>query len=466
MSTLARTGEIGAAVSRWAAAVVASNDRGAGAAQLRESFERLGPVFVKLGQLLSTRPDLLPPVYLRELERLQCRVAPMSADDVDQALRAHADALGGSPFASFDREPLAAASLAQVHRARLHDGTDVAVKLRRPGLVERVAVDLRVLGLAARAAQRLLRRSEVYDFPGVVEELGQALEEELDLRNEAESLAVFARNLAPWAPLLRVPRAFESLGTESVLVMELVRGRPLSSVEPGLLDPRRRRTLARTLAHAYFQMFFVDGVFHADPHPGNVMLTEAGEIVLLDFGMVGRVERQVSDGLVRILLAFHLRDGHGVAHAFLDLGKPSSYADENGWVMDVRRILPRYHGKRLERLNVGTLLVDLLSNAARNGIQAPPIVALVCKSLANMDGSARRIDPDVDVTAVFREFLPVLMDAHVKRLSSVEEAVKLAFDVYVGAQRTPAQIGSILEKLATGRLRLVHDAVPRGRRGR
>ena len=424
-------------------------------AALARALESLGPVFIKAGQLLSTRPDLLAPEYLDALSSLHARVSPMRYDEVRACLAEHTAALGGaSPFATFEQAPLAAASLAQVHRATLHDGTPVAVKLRRRGVARCVEGDLRALTLAARALGRWV--GETADLAGLVDELSRTMRDELDFRAEAESLALFARNLAPFAPLVRVPAVYEALCTEAVLVSELVTGKPLS--EPlRALAPERRRALARATAHAYFAMFFLDGVFHADPHPGNVFLTDDDCVTVLDFGMVGRIEQQVADGLVRVLLNFWLRDSHGVAHAFLDLGKPTRHADELGWVMEVRRLLPRYHGVRLERLNLGRLLVDLLTGAARAGIQAPPIVGLVCKSLANMDGTVRLLDPSIDVLGAFHEFVPRLLEAHAARLASPERAAKLALDVEIGATRVPFQVASILEKLATGRLRVVVD---------
>lgn len=474
-----RATDIGRALTPWARTVVRSPEAllrawlgpGAGASvssegahgaeALRAGLEDLGPVFIKAGQLLSTRPDLLSQPYLDALATLQTRVAAMRLEEVDAALGAHAEELGAAtPFASFDRRPLAAASLAQVHRAVLRDGREVAVKLRRTGISELVDRDLRLLGMVARLAQRAV--GEVYDLPGLAEELGRTLSDELSFRAEAETLAVFRRNLSSWAPLVRVPAVMEELTTEAVLVSELVRGQPLSAERVGALSPARRRELARALAHAYFQMFFVDGLFHADPHPGNVMLTDDGELFLLDFGMVGRIERQVADNLVRVLLNFLLMDSHGVAHAFLDIGRPTREADELGWVMEVRRLVPRYHGVRLERLNLGTMLIDLLRSAAKCGIQAPPIVALVCKSLANMDGTVRILDPQADVLQTFQAFIPRLLEAHARRMASPERAAKVALDTYIGSQRVPFQIASILEKVATGRLRLVVDPlVPR-----
>ncbi len=423
---------------------------------LRVALEGLGPAFIKAGQLLSTRPDLLSEPYLEALKCLQSRVAPMHETELDSALAEHTRALGGtSPFAELDRSPLAAASLAQVHRARLTDGLEVAVKLRRPNIVPRVESDLAILKLTARLAQR--KAGEVYDLVGLADELGQTMRDELCMRTEAETLAVFGQNLARFAPLVRVPKVYDELCTDAVLVTELVRGKPLSEGLNGQPSSSRRRELATALAHAYFHMFFVDGAFHADPHPGNVMLTDEHELVLLDFGMVGRIERQVADNLVRVLLNFLLKDSHGVAHAFLDVGKPTRSADELGWIMEVRRLVPRYHGVRLERLNLGALLIDLLRSAAKCGIQAPSVVALVCKSLANMDGTVRLIDPNIDVLGTFQQFVPQLLEAHARRMASPQRAAKLALDVSIGSQRLPFQIGSILEKLATGRLRLVVD---------
>lgn len=429
------------------------------AEQLRAGLEQLGPVFIKAGQLLSTRPDLLPRKYLDALAGLQSSVAPMTEAEVTGCLAEYAAELrDGIPFRDFDSVPLAAASLAQVHRAVLFDGREVAVKIQRRGVGEVVRHDLRLLQIGARALSR--RVGEVYDLPGLVEELELTLRDELSFRSEADALAMFRENLAPFRPRVSVPEVLFELCTERVLVTELIRGTPLS--DPVAAVPRpHRRAVATALAHAYFQMFFVDGVFHADPHPGNLLVTGDG-IAILDFGMVGRIERQVADNLVRILLNFVLRDSHGVAHAFLDIGKPTRAADELGWIMEVRRLVPRYHGVRLERLNLGALLVDLLKSAARSGIQAPPVIGLICKSLANMDGTVRRIDPEIDVLETFQTFIPRLLESHARRLASPERAAKVALDMSIGAQRTPFQLATILEKLATGRMRLVVDPLSPG----
>jgi ubiquinone biosynthesis protein len=477
---LRRSGEIAGALGGWVQRMARDPDvltnlliggsmpggngnAAAQAAALREGLERLGPVFIKAGQLLSTRPDMLPQVYLDELSSLHGHVPPMSEAELDAALEEYVSVLGKPlPFTEFDRVPIAAASLAQVHRARLQNGAQVAVKVRRRGVVDIVGEDWRILTLLGRLLQRWL--SDVYDVPGLVEELGRSLTEELSLSNEAENLARFAEALAPFAPEVRVPEVHTRFSTDSVLVMELVNGRSLGDGGADILPRADRARLARAISLAYFNMFFVDGIFHADPHPGNILITEEGEAVLIDFGMIGKIERQVADDLVRVLLNFLVKDSHGVAHAFLDIGKPTRFADELGWVMEVRRLLPRYHGMRLERLNVGTLLVDLLRTAAKCGIQAPPVVALVCKSLANMDGSVRLLDPRIDVLQTFRQFVPRLLEAHARRTASFEDAIKIALDVYVGAHRVPLELASILEKAATGRLRFAVDSVSPPRR--
>jgi ubiquinone biosynthesis protein len=205
-------------------------------------------VFIKLGQLLSTRPDLVSPAYMQTFEGLQDRVAPAEPGQIRDTLAAYKEELGGWPFRSFDDEPVAAASLTQVHRARLRDGASVAVKVRRPGVVDRVLVDLRILWLGARLAQRYLARTEVYDLPGTVEELGRAFEDELDFRSEAESMEVFGRNLAEYQDLV-VPRVYPRLTTPSVLVMEFIEGCPLREGGTLALPRKRRAAPARSSRH-------------------------------------------------------------------------------------------------------------------------------------------------------------------------------------------------------------------------
>ncbi|MBK9178954.1 MAG: AarF/ABC1/UbiB kinase family protein [Acidimicrobiales bacterium] len=365
-----------------------------GPERLRRTLEDLGATFVKLGQVLSSRPDLLPPAYQAELARLQDAAPPVPTAVLERCLAEQLGDRPGRAFARFDWSPLAAASIGQVHAATLHDGREVAVKVRRPGIVEQVELDLDLLHRLARAVDRgeLGRR---YDPVGLVEEFSSTLRAELDYVREAFNAERFARLLGGhgW---VHVPRVVWDHATPGLLTLERVRGVKITDL-PGLDRLGvERQALARHLALLYLEMVFEHGFFHADPHPGNFFVEAGGRIGMVDFGMVGLVGPTVRDGLSAVLLGLATYDSERLGVALLRLGVAGPSIDRTALHRDLDDLVARYTGATLGQLQLGPVLEDLMAVVRAHRLRLPRDLALLLKTVVMCEGVAVRLDPDFD----------------------------------------------------------------------
>ncbi|MEU0534628.1 ABC1 kinase family protein [Amycolatopsis tolypomycina] len=368
------------------------------ARSLRQALEEGGVTFVKLGQLLSTRADLLPPAFVDELGRLQDRVAPARADAVWAVLAAE---LGGSPddvFAEFDPEPLAAASVAQVYRAKLHSGEDVVVKVQRPGVREQAERDIAIV---RRVAAGLAERADWARSLGVADladGFADALAEELDFTIEARNITAVA---ATGSPDVALPKVHKGLSTERVLVMSRLTGKPLAAAKDSVPAAERRR-LARSLLRCLLDQVMTGGVFHADPHPGNLMLLPDGRLGLLDFGSVGRLDAGLRGGLQNLLLALDRGDPAALRDGLLEVVDRTGEIDEQRLERALGALVARHFGPgRTPDLDLFTGLFRVVADFR---LSVPPPVAAVFRALATAEGTLAALDPGFDVVAEARAF--------------------------------------------------------------
>jgi ubiquinone biosynthesis protein len=373
----------------WLAARVVGRAEDVGPRRLRRMLEALGPTFMKLGQILSTRPDLVSPPYELELSRLQDAAPPVPWVDVRDAVTA---ALGEAPetrFAGFDREPLAAASIGQVHAARLPDGTDVVVKVRRPGVTSEIAVDLSLLRAVAAVVARI-PAARRFDPIGLAQEFGATITAELDYHQEgcnAERIAADFRDEARVA----VPAVIWADTAEGVLTETRIVGTKIDDVDAIVSAGLDRAAVARDFADAYLTMVFVHRFFHADPHPGNVFVRPDGTIGFVDFGMVGTVDELTGRGLVTVLGALVAADATALARALVDLGIAD--AAPAGLERDLHRILERYGDVELRDLRLADVVADLMDVVRRRDLRLPSRIALLLKTVVMCEGVAARVDP-------------------------------------------------------------------------
>src|SRR3954452_9635208 len=385
-----------------------------GAVRFRLALEELGTTYIKLGQLLSSRTAPLPDVYIEDLGRLVDEVPPVPFAEVEPAIREDI----GPVFARIDPEPLAAASIAQIHRALLDDGRAVVIKVRRPGIKEQTAVDLDLFRATVSFMEEHSETAQMLQLVALADELDVHLRAELDFEEEAYNTELIAEHVARYEGLV-VPKVIRPHVSERVLVLEEIPGRKVTE-EHGL-DSERAAELARMLFQAYVHQVTIEGVYHADPHKGNVLLTDDRRLALLDFGLLGRLDDDTRRSLALLLLAIAHNRADDVADLILALSWTTLETDESGFLQELRRKLPRYHWRPLSNIRTGDGLADLQRIALRHGLRLPTSFALVGKTLSQADSIARTLDPHLDPVAQLREDSFGVMLEEAERMLSPDE---------------------------------------------
>ena len=419
-----------------------------GARAFREGLEELGTTFVKLGQLLSSRPDLLPDVYIEELEHLVDDVPPFP---FEEARRIVDEEIGLEIFARLDDEPLACASIAQIHGGLLRTGREVVVKVRRPGIEEEVALDLELLRSLTSFAEGRSHTARLLQLSALADELEAHLTAELDFVEEAHGSELIAQIVADHDQLV-VPAVIHPYATRTVLVQERIVGERVT--ERHGLDAERAAVLARQLFGAYVQQITVHGVYHADPHRGNILLTEDGRLALLDFGLIGRLDDDTRRALGLLLLALAQNRADDVGDLILGLSLTSLASDEAGFVHDLRRKLPRYHWRPLSGIRAGEALADLQRIALAHGIALPTSFALVGKTLSQADSVARALDPELDPIELLEEDGVEVMLRETERRLEPSNLLALAYTQGEPLLRLPRRMSQLASRLETGTLKV------------
>jgi ubiquinone biosynthesis protein len=427
--------------------------------RLRRSLDDLGPTFVKFGQLLSTRSDILPEGVLVELQKLQDTATPMPPGTAQAIIERELGAPAEEVFARFDPVPLGSASIGQVHRAVLRGGEVVAVKVQRPEAPGRVESDLDLMREFASFLGRRFGRRIFVDVRGLVAEFEGVIRRELDYRAEAENARRFAANFAE-TPVV-IPEVYLEFSTSRVLTLQYIEGTRFRDIRPLLLTPSERRRVASMGAEAIFKMAFEDGFFHGDPHPGNLILTPEGDLTLLDFGMVGYMSRGDIEALSRLFIAVIRRDSPAALRGLESLGVRYAPEVRGDLERDLREFLNKYSGLSVGEVTLGQALSELISLARRYRLRVPPVFPLLTKALVTAEGLARSIDPSINVYEVARPYARRLLVERYQPDALLEDARELALEYARYAEDYPEQIRQLLGELADGELevRLRHGGL-------
>ncbi len=424
---------------------------GRNAARFRQMLVDLGPTYVKLGQLLSSRPDILPPAWISELSLLQDACEPVPIDSIRRQIELGLGRPVGEAFAWLDPVPAASASIAQVHRARTHGGADVAVKVQRPGVREQFESDLGLLQYVARLLEALVEETGVYTPSDIVEEFDRAIHEELDFANEARNardMAAASRDL----PFVVIPGVHAALSSATVLTLDFVDGFKVTDLagREGY-DPQR---VARNLIEAAFRQLFGGGIFHGDPHPGNILVLPGNRIAFLDFGLVGRIGRPMQEALITLLVAVALRDPETVARVLYRIGVPEAHTPITTLRDDISGILDRYLGLKLDQIRSSTLLTDMLDLAVRHKIRVPREYAILCKASVTTEGLIRGLYPELDIMEVGLPYAKEMLFSRFQPGDASGALMKSMLKLQGLAEDVPTQLSQILADLEGGKFRV------------
>jgi ubiquinone biosynthesis protein len=427
--------------------------------RLRRSLDDLGPTFVKFGQLLSTRSDILPEGVLLELQKLQDTAKPMPPGAAQAIIGRELGAPVEEVFASFDPDPLGSASIGQVHRAVVQSGEVVAVKVQRPEAPGRVEADLELMREFADFLDRRFGRRLFVDVRGLVAEFENVIRRELDYTAEAENARRFAANFAG-TPVV-IPKVHLEYSTSRVLTLQYVEGTRFRDIRPLLFTPSERRRVASLGADAIFKMAFEDGFFHGDPHPGNLLLTPEGTLTLLDFGMVGYMSRGDIEALSRLFIAVVQRDAAAALRSLESLGVRYAPEVRGDLLRDLREFLNKYSGLSVGEVTLGQALSELIALARRYRLRVPPVFPLLTKALVTAEGLARSIDPTINVYEVARPYARRLLVERYEPEVLLEDARERALEYARYVEDYPEQIRQLLAELADGELevQLMHGGL-------
>ncbi len=415
--------------------------------RLRSAFEELGPTYIKLGQLLSTRPDLIPQDFVEEFKKLQDNVSPISYEAVETSIEQEFEKPIPQIFKSFHKKPLAAASIAQVHEAILHDGTAVVVKVQRPGIEKIIDTDISILFIIAGLVEKYIEEARIFNPKGIVEEFFKSLKKELNFIVESGNMARIQKNFKD-NPQIVIPKVYREFSSVKVLTLEKLTGVRLNDREALKSTHVDIKKVTHLGIQAFYQMVLVDGLFHGDLHAGNLFVLDGGKIGLIDFGIVGRLSQKTTDALGNMFLALVSEDYDGLVYEYLEIGMATDIVDTERFSRQVRELVEPYFGLPLKDVNVGRILLDLMVIATRNNLRMSQDLMLVCKAIVTIEGMGRSIDPDFDILQEMGEFSRVLVKSryHPDRLS--KEFLYLLRDATSLIQTLPRQLKLILRKIS------------------
>lgn len=421
--------------------------------QLPKDLEDLGPTYVKLGQFLSTRSDMLPIEYIEVLQRLQDNVKPFTYAEVEKIVNDELAVRISKAFISFEEIPIGAASLGQVHRAVLRDGRNVVVKIQRPNIKEEVMEDLDVFVEIAEFLQNHTDTGKKYLLEDMMNEFRKSVLRELNYKNEQQNLITLAANLKEFKNII-VPAPIDDYTTSSIITMDYINGAKVTSIGPLRKLELNGKVLAEELFRAYMKQIVIDGFYHSDPHPGNIFLTDDDRIGILDLGMVGYVSAEMQLNLLRILLAIGDGRGDDVAQYSMQIGKESDNFNKDTYKQNITELISKYSSMPLKNLEIGKVILEITSISADNGITIPSELTMLGKTLLNLDKIGKTLDPDFEPDKIIRGYADELLKKKMQSSVSSTKLYETMLESKEFIEKLPNRVNSILDKVTNNELQL------------
>ncbi len=424
--------------------------------RFRMALEELGPTFIKLGQVLSTRPDLIPAEYLNELAELQDNVPPFTFDEVEKIFLAETGKKPDELFEKFEEQPIAAASIGQVHRGRLQDGNEVVVKVQRPDMEKIIAVDLEILAYLATLMEQYLEELQGHQPSAVVEEFARSLSLEIDYRVELANIQRFAGQFKDHKTIY-VPLVYSDLSTERILTMEYIAG-----IKASKIDVLRSRgydlsLIAERGANLVMEQVFVHGFFHGDPHPGNIFILPDNVICFLDFGMMGRISRQDREDFTNLMVSIITKNDRKVTDGVLSITVQFGEIDHDALSRDLSDLLDRYLYLPLKDLQTGKILQELLDLVQRHKLSIKPNLYLMIKALSTIEGIGLLLDPNLELITLAEPYIKKIKKERLRPGRLVEEIGETSGEFLKLIQEAPEEVRGILRQLRTGRMKIAFE---------
>ena len=419
-----------------------------------QSLKKMGPTYVKFGQVLSTRPDIVPPEYIAELESLQDDVEPFSFAEVERIVEEELGARISKVFETFESRPMAAASLGQVHRAVLRDGREVVVKVQRPNVRDEVHKELDALADIAETLEEHTDIGRKMNLLGAIEQAKITLNNELNYLLEARNAEILRDNLVEFHEIY-IPAVVHDLTTPKVLTTELVRGRKISKLTPLQMIDHHYAELADVITRAYLKQICVDGFWHSDPHPGNIFIRDVdrvSQVILIDFGMVSRISREFQDEIIKMLLAISSNRGAEVAAVCVRLAEAGEHFDATKFVHEISTIVANFHDADAKQVNAGQLMFSVIAVSNNNDLRVPAELAMLAKTLLNLDGITKKLDPRFDPQVVIRSYAERLISQKLQQKFNPRNFYPALLDLNQLILDLPHRTREILDLTTAGRL--------------
>jgi ubiquinone biosynthesis protein len=426
------------------------------AERARMVLEDLGPTFTKLGQVLSTRPDLVPASFVTEFKKLQDHAPPISFEDVSGQIALSLGQLPEQIFSSFEVDPIASASIGQVHKAKLvstHE--DVVVKVQRPSIRSMIESDLDILYLLARLIEHNIPETQMYSPIGIIEEFDKAIHRELDYTIEGQNMIRFQHNFAR-DKTVYVPKVYRELSTKNILVTEYIHGTKISEIDR---NPQEKKNIARTGFRSVLKQIFIDGFFHGDPHPGNLFVLDDNTIAFLDFGMMGRLDQEMKNELADLLIAVINQDIGQIAHILAHLGVQTTNINMRDFRRDVADIMDRYYGVPLHQIEIGKVTREMVEVALKHQVKIPPDYTLMIKALLTIENIGKQLDPDLNAIEESKPMVTMILKERWNPRRVFSDSIVNLRNLSLTLKEFPVQLHQILEELRQGKLRIEFEHV-------